>query len=210
MKITKLGHCCLLIETKGKQLLTDPGCFTVETHSKLEYIDAVLFTHEHADHYHLDSLKVILQNNPHLQIFANGSVSELLTGESIQHTIIHDGEIVDFEGIIIAGHGIHHAEIHSSLERSANTGYMIGNRFFYPWDAYTNPWCPVEILALPVSGPWVKIGEAIDYALELKPKVVFPVHDHFRYGGSHMAPANILPKNGIEWVSMAEGESREF
>lgn len=78
---------------------------------------------------------------------------------------------------------------------SANTGFMFEDRFFYPGDAYTDPGCPVEILALPVSGPWVKIGEAIDYALKLKPKVAFPVHDHFRYGGSHMAPANVLPKN---------------
>lgn len=68
----------------------------------------------------------------------------------------------------------------------------------------------MEILALPVSGPWVKIGEAIDYALHLKPKVAFPVHDHLRYGGSHMAPANILPKNGIDFIPMVEGESREF
>jgi len=36
MKITKLGHCCLLIETKGKRVLTDPGSYTVKTHSKME------------------------------------------------------------------------------------------------------------------------------------------------------------------------------
>ena len=96
MKITKLGHCCLLIETKDKRLLTDPGCFTVEAHSSLENIDAILFTHEHADHYHLDSLKTLLEKNPDVQIFANTSVSELLQTEGIIYQTIRDGETVDF------------------------------------------------------------------------------------------------------------------
>ncbi len=210
MKITKLWHCCLLVETKGKRLLTDPGCFTVEAHTKLENIDAVLFTHEHSDHYHLDSLRTLLEKNPEVQIFANTSVAELLTQENISHITIQNWETVDFEGIILTGYGVQHAEIHSSLPYSANTGFMFENRFFYPWDAYTDPGCPVEILALPVSGPWVKIGEAIDYALKLKPKVAFPVHDHFRYGWSHMAPSKILPENGIEFIPMVEGDSHEF
>lgn len=210
MIITKLWHCCLLIETKGKRLLTDPWCFTVEAHSKLENIDAILFTHEHADHYHLDSLKILLEKNPWVTIFSNTSVSGLLSLENIQHTVIQDGQTVDFKGIILTWYGVHHAEIHRSLPFSSNTGYMFEERFFYPWDAYTDPGCPVEILALPVSWPWVKIGEAIDYALKLKPKIVFPVHDHFRFGGSHMMPAKILHENWIEFVVIPEGESREF
>jgi L-ascorbate metabolism protein UlaG (beta-lactamase superfamily) len=210
MKITKLWHCCLLIETKGKRLLTDPGCFTIEAHSNLENINAILFTHEHADHFHLESLKTLLEKNPDAVVFANTSVAELLTKESISHTIIHDGETVNFEGIILTGYGMYHAEIHSSLPFSSNTGYMVEDRFFYPWDAYTDPGCPVEILALPVSGPWVKIWEAIDYALRLKPKIAFPIHDHFRFWGSHIAPSKILPEHGIEFVPMLEGESREF
>lgn len=210
MKITKIGHCCLLIETKWKKLLTDPGCFTIEAHSKLENIDAVLFTHEHADHYHLDSLRVLLKNNPDIEIFANTSVSALLKIENIEHIIIQDGQTVDFGGVIINGYGVHHAEIHSSISRSSNTGYMFGNRFFYPWDAYTDPGCPVEILALPVSGPWVKIGEAIDYALRIQPKIVFPVHDFFRFWWAHSIPSNILTKNGIEFIPMTEGDAHEF
>lgn len=80
----------MLIETKGKRLLTDPGCFTADAHSKLENIDAVLFTHEHADHYHLDSLRTLLDKNPDAEIFANTSVAELLTQENISHIMIQD------------------------------------------------------------------------------------------------------------------------
>lgn len=104
MKITKLGHCCLLIETKGKRLLTDPGCFTIEAHSQLANIDAILFTHEHADHYHLDSLKVLLEKNPEVQIFANASVSELLEKEGLAYVTIQNGQTVDFEGVVLTGY----------------------------------------------------------------------------------------------------------
>jgi L-ascorbate metabolism protein UlaG (beta-lactamase superfamily) len=54
MKITKYGHCCLLIEERGIRILTDPGAFTANIHSSLTGIDVILYTHEHADHYHLD------------------------------------------------------------------------------------------------------------------------------------------------------------
>ena len=87
MKITKLGHCCLLIETKGKRILTDPGSYTVEAHSKLENIDFILFTHEHQDHYHIESLKVILENNPNAKVYSNNSVSELLKAENVSLSV---------------------------------------------------------------------------------------------------------------------------
>lgn len=210
MKITKLGHCCLLIETKGKRILTDPGSYTVEAHSRLENIDYVLFTHEHQDHYHLTSLRTILEKNPQALVYANGSVSELLEKEEIAHTKISHGETISLGEIAVVGIGEKHAQMHSSIPLSANMGFFIDNRLWYPGDAFTNPERPVEILALPVSGPWMKIGDAIDYALTLKPKVAFPVHDGTRFGSAHNLPAKILPENSIEFVAMVEGGAKEF
>lgn len=220
MKITKLGHCCLLIETKGKRILTDPGSYTVEAHSKLENIDYILFTHEHADHYHLESLKILLEKNPSAIVFANNSVSELLQKEGIEHTMVGHGENVSLgevggptaseDSVDLVGIGEKHAEMHSSIPLSSNLGFFIDGRLWYPGDAFTNPARQVEILALPVSGPWMKIGEAIDYALLLKPKIAFPVHDGLRFGTAHALPAKILPSSGIEFVAMIEGDEREF
>lgn len=210
MKITKLGHCCLLIETKGKRILTDPGSYTIEAHSKLENIDYILFTHEHQDHYHLDSLKVIMEKNPQALVYANDSVSELLDKESIKHTQINNGDGVTLGEIKVVGIGEKHAQMHGSVPLSANLGFFIDSRLWYPGDAFTDPKRPVEILALPVSGPWMKISEAIDYALMLKPQVAFPVHDGTRFGSAHNLPSKILPENGIEFVVMIEGDSKEF
>jgi L-ascorbate metabolism protein UlaG (beta-lactamase superfamily) len=210
MLIHKLWHCCLLIETKGKRLLTDPGCFTVEAHEKLENIDAILFTHEHSDHYHLESLHTLLEKNPDVQIFANTSVSELLDIEGIDYTTIKDGQTVDFEGIILSGHWVQHEAQHSTWPLSANTGFFIDEKLFYPGDALTDPMRPIDVLALPVAGGWISTHEFIDYALKLKPRIAFPVHDHTRFISSHAVPIKILPENGIEFIPMVEGDSHEF
>ena len=210
MKITKLSHCCLLIETKGRRILTDPGSYTIEQNSKLSDIDAVLFTHEHGDHYHLESLKMIIANNPLTAIYANTSVSQLLEKEQIMHACIKHGESVLIGEISLTGIGEKHALMHSSIPASWNTGYMIDSKLWYPGDAFTNPQQPVDILALPVSGPWMKLSEAIDYALLLKPRISFPVHDAIRFGSAHVLPAKILAEKGILFVPMVEGDSREF
>ncbi|MEI6843204.1 MAG: MBL fold metallo-hydrolase [bacterium] len=210
MKITKLGHCCLLIETKGKRIITDPGSYTVAEHSKLRDIDYIFFTHEHQDHYHLESLKTLLQNNPEALVYANDSVSALLDAEKVPHTKISHGENILIGEITVTGIGEKHAEIHSSIPLSSNIGFFIDERLWYPGDNFTDPKRPVEILALPVAGPWMKIGEAVDYALLLKPKIAFPVHDGTRSSVAHTLPVRILSANNIEFVPMVEGDSREF
>jgi L-ascorbate metabolism protein UlaG (beta-lactamase superfamily) len=210
MKITKLGHCCLLIEIKGKRILTDPGSYTVEAHSKLTNIDYIFFTHEHQDHYHLESLKTLLEKNPQAIVYTNSSVSELLDKETIKHNLIKNDDSISLGEVSVVGIGEKHAQMHSSIPLSSNIGFFIDGRLWYPGDAFTNLARPVEILALPVSGPWMKISEAIDYALMLKPKVAFPVHDGTHFGSAHNLPLKILPANNIEFVVMVEGDSKEF
>jgi L-ascorbate metabolism protein UlaG (beta-lactamase superfamily) len=210
MKITKLGHCCLLIETKGKRILTDPGSYTIEAHSKLENIDYILFTHEHQDHYHIESLKVLLGKNPRVAVYSNDSVSELLDKEGIAHIEVKNGQEISLDGVALAGIGEKHAMMHRLVPISSNLGFFIDERLWYPGDAFTDPKRAVEILALPVSGPWMKLGEAIDYALSLKPKIAFPVHDGTRFGSAHALPERLLPANGIKFVVMKEGSVAEF
>ncbi len=210
MKITKFAQCCLLIETKGKRILTDPGSYSVEKHSQLENLDAILYTHEHQDHYHLESLKILIRKNPQVVVFANTSVSEILNRENIKHTHIKHGESVQVGDITVLGFGENHAMVHSSIPLSANTGFFIDNALWYPGDSFTDPERPIDILALPVTGPWLKISESVDYALTLKPRVAFPVHDFKRSGLDQTVPAKLLPPQGIEFIPMVEGDTKEF
>lgn len=212
MKITKLGHCCLLIEEAGKLILTDPGNYTESQQNELKDIDFILITHEHQDHLHVESLKVVLKNNPQSKVITNTAVGKLLDEAGIEYELIADNETKKISEINIQALEAEHAEIHSELPKVLNSGFFIADRLFYPGDAFIDPKREIEILALPVSGPWIKIGEAIDYAIKLKPKHAFPVHDAGlkQPGVAHRAPNTVLPKHGIDFQVIGEGESREY
>ena len=59
----------------------------------------------------------------------------------------------------------------------------------------------METLALPVAGPWCKISEVIDYALKIKPKKCFPVHDGIlaRTNATYRVLNTIIGEAGIEF-----------
>jgi L-ascorbate metabolism protein UlaG (beta-lactamase superfamily) len=213
MKITKFGHCCLLIEEKGLRILTDPGSFTTQQNT-IKDIDVVLITHEHMDHFHINSLKNILKNNATVKILTNKAVGKLLDKEKIKYELVQDKQHIKIKNVLIEGFGTKHAEMHSSIPPTDNTGYFIDNRLFYPGDAFTIPGKNVEILALPVAGPWMKISEAMDYAIGLRPKICFPVHDAVlaegMQGFAGMLAKNILEPKRITFVQMNAGDTKEF
>ncbi|MCX6731840.1 MAG: hypothetical protein NTX55_02540, partial [Candidatus Parcubacteria bacterium] len=90
--------------------------------------------------------------------------------------------------------------------------YFIANRLFYPGDAFTNPRKQVEILALPVAGPWTRLLDAIDYALEIKPKTCFPVHDGILKspGTTNRIPPQVLGPKGIKFNILEIDKEYEF
>lgn len=211
MKITKLGHCCLLIEENGLRLLTDPGNYS-EAQNDLKDIDFVLITHEHQDHLHIDSLKIVLENNPQAKVVTNTAVAKLLDEAEINYDLIADNESQKLGEVVVEALEAEHAEMHKEWPRVLNTGFFIADKLFYPGDALIDPKREVEILALPVAGPWIKIGEAVDYALALKPKHAFPVHDAGlkQPGVAHRVPGTVLPKHGINFEVIEEGQTKEY
>ena len=216
MDITKFGHCCLLIETKGLRILTDPGSYSTLQNERADNIDVILITHEHGDHYHVESLKTVLAKSPHARVITNRGVGVFLDKEKILFEILEHGSFAEIRGVKggvkIEAFGEKHALIYPGWKEVINTGYFIADRLFYPGDAFYNPGKPVDILALPVSGLWMKISEAIDYAKEIKPRAAFPVHDGMlKFGGAnHMVPEKILKEAGIEFVVIAEGETKSI
>ena len=212
MKIKKLGHCALIIEEKGKRILTDPGSWTSSQQEKEQNIDLIIITHEHQDHVHIESLKKVLENNPKANIITNVGVGKLLDEAGIKYEILKDKEAKDFSGISIEAHACKHAEIFEDIFQVENTAFFIGERLFYPGDAFYNSGKSVEILALPVAGPWANVKEVINYALAINPKVCFPVHDGMLKspGANHKIPMLILQKHNINFVSLEEKIEQEF
>jgi L-ascorbate metabolism protein UlaG (beta-lactamase superfamily) len=192
--------------------MTDPGSFTIEEQEKERNIDLILITHEHQDHFHLNSIKKILLNNPHVLIVTNASVGDMLAEEGIEYVVLEDRVTKIILGIEIEAHDCKHEEIFEEIGQVENTAYFIDKRLFYPGDAFYNPGKPVEILALPVGGPWLRIKDFMKYALEIKPKICFPVHDGMltSLGVTYRIPKTIFPKNGIIFKTFEEKKEEEF
>ena len=213
MKIKKLGHCFLQIEHKGKRILTDPGAYS-EGYEDVKNVDIILITHEHLDHIHIPALEIICKNNPDAKIITNKGVGAILEEKKINFHLLAGGDSENIKEIMFEAVGTKHQEIYKEIGQVENTGYLIDEKLFYPGDAFTLINKPVDILALPVEAPWMKISEAIEYALAIKPKVCFPVHDgrlrQDRIGLNHMIPSKVLPSEGIEFVKLGEMEEYEF
>lgn len=213
MQITKYGQCCLLIEVSGKRILTDPGRFS-SSQNDVKDIDLILITHEHADHLHSESLQAILENNPDAHIITNSGVSKILNELEIPHEILEGAEYADKSGIALEAYDGTHAEIFAEYGQVQNTGYFIENKLFYPGDAYTEPGKQVEVLALPVAGPWCKSADAIAYALRVQPKKAFPVHDWLLNDDGIALTYGLfesqLQNNNIEFVRLLNDETKTF
>jgi L-ascorbate metabolism protein UlaG (beta-lactamase superfamily) len=206
MHIRKLKHCCMLITVGKTVIMTDPGVFSIEKHDKVNHADIVLITHEHADHFHIESLKALIKRCPTVSVITNDAVGALLAKEGIEHHIMKHGDAIEHKGVRIEAIGEKHAVVHSSLPVVSNVGFFIEGKFFYPGDAFTDPKRSVDVLALPTVAPWLKISESLDYALMVKPRIAFPVHDAIAPAGfMHPVIEKVLGASGIEFVKLEEG-----
>lgn len=77
--------------------------------------------------------------------------------------------------------------IDPSIPTIANLGIMINNRIYYPGDSFALPDRPVELLALPVSAPWMKVSEAVAFANAVQPAKIFPTHDAISKRAWHLS-----------------------
>ena len=213
MKITKFGHCCLLIEVKDKRIVVDPGRFSTDQ-NQLKDIDIVLITHEHADHCHTESVLQINANNPDAIIVTNSSVATLLQSLEVEAYVLEGRDEATVADVSLEAFDGEHVEIFEEFGLVQNTGYFIENHLFFPGDAYTVPNKQVEVLALPVAGPWCKITDAIRYALLVKPTVAFAVHDATlsEVGKTVTYPhfERELQKHSISFISLDDGAPKEF
>ena len=209
MKISKLGHACLLVEESEARILIDPGAFS-KGYEALEKLDGLLITHQHADHITPETLEKVKANNPAIKVYADAGSAKMLGNESIQ--TVKDGNEFEIAGVKVSVIGTDHAVIHPELPGIENVGYLIASRLFIPGDAFTVPKVPVEILGLPIGAPWSKISEVIDYMVAVKPKVAFPLHDAvLAIPGMHTGMAKgFAEKAGIEVRVIEDGESAEF
>jgi L-ascorbate metabolism protein UlaG (beta-lactamase superfamily) len=209
MRITKFGHACVRIEHDGAVVVLDPGVFSEP--EALDGATGVLITHEHPDHVHADLLR-----GSDAPIWTIGSVARLLreqapdVGERV--SVVRPGDRLDVSGLPVEVVGEKHAVIHPDYDRIDNSGYVVtvGDRAVYhPGDALTAPGRAVDVLLAPMSAPWLKVGEAIDFVREVGAPRSLGIHDkvYSEIGlgmvATHMG--NLLPE-GQEFLRREPGE----
>jgi len=173
MKITKLGHSCLLVEMpepEARTALFDPGVYSTVEVDALEFLDDIIITHGHNDHFDLDLVKRLAQKFPEVHITAPIDVVELLNRESIAATSAASQGVEFFDSPHEAIRPFFDADPPSEL------GVHYLDRLSHPGDSHSFTETK-EILALPVQAPWGSTVQAVSLALELKPTYIIPIHD---------------------------------
>ncbi len=176
MRFTKLGHSCVRLEKDGAVLVIDPGTFTDAT-AALAGASAVLVTHEHPDHLDAEAIRAALQANSDLTLWANPSITAQFTefGGRVHET--RHGDALSAAGFEVHVYGRDHALIHKDISLVVNTGFLVDGDLFHPGDSFTVPEEPVRTLLLPISAPWLKAGDMIDYFREVGPARGYAIHD---------------------------------
>jgi L-ascorbate metabolism protein UlaG (beta-lactamase superfamily) len=174
MRLTHFGHACVRLEDGGRALVIDPG--EMSDPAALAGAQAVLITHEHADHIDADALLAARASNPELAIYSTESVAARAADLGTDVTAVHAGDEFDAAGFAVRAVGGVHAEITDGLPGCQNIGFLIGG-VYHPGDSFFVPDAPVRTLLVPSSGPWLKLGEAIAFTRAIAPANAFPIHE---------------------------------
>jgi len=208
MRITKFGHACVRVEHDGATVVIDPGVFTDV--GALDGADAVLITHEHADHYLPQHLRAT-----DAPVFTIEAVADRIREDAPdiaeRVTVVGPGQEFD-AGLPVTAVGELHAVIHPEFPRFFNSGYVLtagDQKLYHPGDALTEPGEQVDLLFVPVSAPWMRASEAIEFARAVKAPRNLAIHDRvYSEAGLGIVDGHMntfLPKEGLEYVRLSDG-----
>lgn len=186
VKLTKLEHSGMILEQNGAKLIVDPGKFTTPITESAGTV-AVIVTHVHDDHWTPEQLARIAERNTRVRVFTPADAVEAIAaspaGDVLEVTAVGAGDEVAVGPFALRFYGGMHAEIHPSLPRVENVGFVVNDVFAYGGDSFDVPLTAdgeplaVDTLAVPAHGPWMKLAEAIDLVDAVRPNRVFAAHE---------------------------------
>ncbi|WP_022881135.1 MBL fold metallo-hydrolase [Gryllotalpicola ginsengisoli] len=213
MRITKLEHAAFVLDKDGAKLVVDPGNYSRPVPDPSD-VAGVVITHEHADHWDPPHLEAIVAANPGVAIFGTQGVKDAASDFDV--TVVKPGDHATAGPFELDFVGGRHNEIHRSIPIVDNVGVVIdGGAVYFPGDSYAVPeGVEVDVLAAPSSAPWLKIGEAMDFVLAVKPRRAFPTHEMINSElGKQMAKARIAwaaEQNAGSLLDLEPGDTVEL
>ncbi len=216
MRVTHLGHACLLVEIAETRVLIDPGGFS-SGFEDLRDLDGVVITHQHADHLDRERLPDLLRENRRAMVLADPQTAELLGSAGVDVVTLREGEELSVGGVALAPVGRLHAVNHDAVTRCANVGVVLHAdgepRLYHPGDAYDGDPGPVDVLAVPINAPWARVSESIDFVRRMAPTGIIPIHDALLSEvGRRMYIAHVGAHGGEDLVlhDLADGRAQRL
>lgn len=209
MKLSKYEHACLILDNGQSRLVIDPGCFT-KLPDDLSGISCIIITEEHVDHFNLENVQSILKQSPHAKIFSTDAVVDDLAKSEIEANVVHGQKETDQSGYHLSFNETPHAAVYR-ISPCRSLSVKVDDYLYYPSDSYNTTDDTVEVLALPTSGPWHKLEEAIDLANSIDSTIILATHN-WLYNEDGETVANLYIKNNISgknrnYVYLKPGES---
>jgi L-ascorbate metabolism protein UlaG (beta-lactamase superfamily) len=207
VRLTKYGHACVRLDLDAGSVVLDPGTYSPEV--DLAGVADVLVTHEHADHIDVDRLVPLVRDG--LRLHTNADLAASLASEhGLEVHAVRPGETFTLAGVDAQVVGGEHAEIYNGLPGCANVGFVLAG-VYHPGDALHRPGVEVETLLVPVSAPWLKLHEALDFVRAVGPARAFPIHDALLSDvGNAGVDRWMVNEGGTDYRRLAPGESTEL
>lgn len=173
MQLTKYPQSCLMIEAGGSRLLVDPGSFAADRYLAEAFgpVDAVLWTHRHADHFDPRLVEPLAERGA--QLVANADVASLLSGHDV--TQVGHGDAIEVAGVPVTAHDLPHVEMVDGSPGPPNTGFVFDGRLLHPGDAIEAGFA-IDSLALPIAGPSISFRRAYQLVESTGARTVVPIH----------------------------------
>jgi L-ascorbate metabolism protein UlaG (beta-lactamase superfamily) len=177
MRLTKYAHACVRVERDGAVLVIDPGSFTEP--AALDGANAVLITHEHPDHLDVPRLGDALTRQPNLTVHTHPDVAAQLAELGGMVQSVNSGEAFSAAGFQVKAYGGLHAEVHPEIPRVANLGFLVEDSVYHPGDSFDLPTdAHVDTLFVPISGPFLKLAESVEFIRAVAPRRAYALHDY--------------------------------
>ena len=191
MKVTRYYQSCLLIEDGSARVLVDPSGQEAGRFDDFGKLDAVIYTHEHADHFDAELADKFMSAK--VPVYTNASTAGQM---KIQPIIVSDGQEFDIAGLKIKAIELPHCLMVDGSAGPQNTGYLFNSKLFDPGDGKELAGLSVEVLAAPIQGPDISFKDTFDFAKQLGANKLIPIH----YDAMGANPTML--KNFGEWFNL--------